>query len=93
LAQRLDGGPQCPGRKIKPPAQSFAESFKSPGELFYRPARKPATLADMNSTVKGVGFLFSGPLVITFLSVIILGEKVGPRHWVARWSTWSPHCC
>jgi drug/metabolite transporter (DMT)-like permease len=26
---------------------------------------------------------FSGPLMITFLSVIMLGEKVGPRHWLA----------
>jgi drug/metabolite transporter (DMT)-like permease len=26
---------------------------------------------------------FSGPLMITFLSVVILGEKVGPRHWLA----------
>jgi drug/metabolite transporter (DMT)-like permease len=26
---------------------------------------------------------FSGPLMITFLSVIMLGEKVGPRHWAA----------
>ena len=27
--------------------------------------------------------LFSGPLMITFLSVVMLGEKVGPRHWLA----------
>ena len=26
---------------------------------------------------------FSGPLMITFLSVVMLGEKVGPRRWVA----------
>jgi drug/metabolite transporter (DMT)-like permease len=26
---------------------------------------------------------FSGPLMITFLSVVILGEKVGPRRWLA----------
>lgn len=26
---------------------------------------------------------FSGPLVITFLSVVMLGEKVGPRRWLA----------
>jgi drug/metabolite transporter (DMT)-like permease len=26
---------------------------------------------------------FSGPLMITFLSVVILGERVGPRHWLA----------
>lgn len=26
---------------------------------------------------------FSGPLMITFLSVMFLGEKVGPRHWLA----------
>ena len=30
---------------------------------------------------------FSGPLMITFLSVVILGEKVGPRRWAGagRW--------
>jgi drug/metabolite transporter (DMT)-like permease len=26
---------------------------------------------------------FSGPLMITFLSVVMLGEKVGPRRWLA----------
>lgn len=26
---------------------------------------------------------YSGPLMITFLSVVILGEKVGPRRWMA----------
>ncbi|MCA9955682.1 MAG: DMT family transporter [Anaerolineales bacterium] len=26
---------------------------------------------------------FSGPLMITFLSVVMLGEQVGPRRWVA----------
>ncbi len=26
---------------------------------------------------------YSGPLMITFLSVVILGEKVGPRRWLA----------
>jgi drug/metabolite transporter (DMT)-like permease len=26
---------------------------------------------------------FSGPLMITFMSVVILGEKVGPRRWLA----------
>jgi drug/metabolite transporter (DMT)-like permease len=26
---------------------------------------------------------FSGPLMITFLSIVILGEKVGPRRWLA----------
>ncbi len=26
---------------------------------------------------------FSGPLMITLLSVMILGEKVGPRRWIA----------
>jgi drug/metabolite transporter (DMT)-like permease len=26
---------------------------------------------------------FSGPLMITFLSVVILGERVGTRHWLA----------
>jgi drug/metabolite transporter (DMT)-like permease len=26
---------------------------------------------------------FSGPLMITFLSVVMLGEKVGPRRWMA----------
>ncbi len=26
---------------------------------------------------------FSGPLLITLLSVMLLGEKVGPRHWLA----------
>jgi drug/metabolite transporter (DMT)-like permease len=26
---------------------------------------------------------FSGPLMITFLSVLMLGEKVGPRRWLA----------
>ena len=26
---------------------------------------------------------FSGPLLITLLSVVMLGEKVGPRHWLA----------
>ncbi len=26
---------------------------------------------------------FSGPLMITFLSVVILGEKVGPRRWLS----------
>ena len=30
---------------------------------------------------------FSAPLMITFLSVVMLGEKVGPRRWLAlyRW--------
>lgn len=35
------------------------------------------TLADIES------IRFSGPLVITVLSVLMLGEKVGPRQWVA----------
>ena len=35
------------------------------------------TLADIES------IRFSGPLVITILSVFMLGEKVGPRQWVA----------
>lgn len=26
---------------------------------------------------------FSGPLMITLLSVLLLGERVGPRHWLA----------
>jgi len=26
---------------------------------------------------------FSGPLMITFLSVVMLGERVGPRRWLA----------
>jgi hypothetical protein len=26
---------------------------------------------------------FSAPLMITFLSVVILGEKVGPRRWLS----------
>jgi drug/metabolite transporter (DMT)-like permease len=26
---------------------------------------------------------FQGPLMITFLSVVMLGEKVGPRRWMA----------
>ena len=26
---------------------------------------------------------FSAPLMITFLSVVMLGEKVGPRRWLA----------
>ena len=26
---------------------------------------------------------YSGPLMITFLSVVVLGEKVGPRRWMA----------
>lgn len=35
------------------------------------------TLADIES------IRFSGPLVITILSVLMLGEKVGPRQWMA----------
>lgn len=34
-------------------------------------------LADMES------IRFSGPLMITFLSVVILGQTVGPRRWLA----------
>ena len=29
------------------------------------------------------GIKFSGPLMITLLSVVLLGEMVGPRHWLA----------
>jgi len=29
------------------------------------------------------GIKFSGPLMITLLSVVMLGEKVGPRRWIA----------
>lgn len=35
------------------------------------------SLADVES------IRFSGPLMITALSVVLLGEKVGPRHWLA----------
>lgn len=73
---RMEGGRGLPTTR-QPRLQAFRGGFLFLSYTTFMMGLAALTLADIEA------IRFSAPLMITFLSVLLLGEKVGPRRWLA----------